>query len=126
MAEEQIECYGVKVYSLPGVFGVKQLVEAREKVGRQVKLGISWDGSTRHLDVRPPTNEDINRLGSMQITCKETYSPYSLFGTSTRKFKQDKPCLGTGRVNIVWTNEKIQEWRQRLGYVILNLVKDTF
>ena len=27
---------------------------------------------------------------------------------------------------IVWSNEKIQEWRQHLGYVIPNLVKKTF
>ena len=31
-----------------------------------------------------------------------------------------------GRVNIVWTNEKIQEWRQRLGYINPHLIKKTF
>ena len=35
---------GVKVYSCPGVFGGKQLVKARDQVGRSVKMGISWDG----------------------------------------------------------------------------------
>ena len=29
-------------------------------------------------------------------------------------------------MNIVWTNEKIQERRQRLGYVISHLIKKTF
>ena len=29
-------------------------------------------------------------------------------------------------MNIVWTNEKIQEWRQRLGYVSHHLMKKTF
>ena len=29
-------------------------------------------------------------------------------------------------MRIIWTNEKIQEWRQRLGYVIPHLVKKTF
>ena len=35
------------------------------------------------------------------------------------------PCLGTGRVKITWTNDKIQEWRQHLGYVSAHLVKKT-
>ena len=52
--EDQIECYGVKLYSRPRVFGGKQLVEARYQVGRYVKLVIPWDGSTRYLDVSPP------------------------------------------------------------------------
>ena len=47
LTEDQIECHGVKVFSRPRVFGGKQLVEARDQVGRVVKLGISWDGSTR-------------------------------------------------------------------------------
>ena len=46
LAEDKIECSGVKVFSRPRVFG-KQLVEYRDQVGRIVKLGISWDGSTR-------------------------------------------------------------------------------
>ena len=54
LAENQIECCGVKVHSRPRVFGGKQLVKARDQVGRSVKLGISWDGSTRYLDVIPP------------------------------------------------------------------------
>ena len=53
LAEDQIECYGVKVYSRPRVFGGKQLVEARYQLGRSVKLGISWGGSTRYLDITP-------------------------------------------------------------------------
>ena len=31
-----------------------------------------------------------------------------------------------GRLKIVWTNEKIQEWTQRLGYVRIHLFKKTF
>ena len=46
LAEDKIECNGVKVFSRPRVFS-KQLVEYRDQVGRIVKLGISWDGSTR-------------------------------------------------------------------------------
>ena len=42
--------------------------------GRSVKIGISWYGSTRYLDVNPPTREDVERLGSMQLTCEEPYS----------------------------------------------------
>ena len=41
LAEDQIECYDVKVYSCPRVFDGKQLVEARYQVGRSIKLGIS-------------------------------------------------------------------------------------
>ena len=54
LAEDQIECYGVKVYSHPRVFGGKQLVEAQDQVGRSIKIGISWDGSNRYLDITTP------------------------------------------------------------------------
>ena len=54
LADDQIECYGVKVYSHPRVFGGKQLVEARYQVGSSIKLGIFWGGSTRYFDVSPP------------------------------------------------------------------------
>ena len=40
--ENQIECYGVKVFFFPGVFVGKQLAEARDQVGNSVKIGISW------------------------------------------------------------------------------------
>ena len=69
LAEHQIKCYGVKVYSRPRVFGGKQLVEAREKVGRSVKIVISWDGSTRYLNITPPhIMDDVERLCSLQVT----------------------------------------------------------
>ena len=50
------------------LFGGKQIFKARDQVGRSVKLGISWDGSTRYLDVTPPTREDVERLGYLQFT----------------------------------------------------------
>ena len=93
---------------------------------RSDKLGISWDGSTRYLDVSPPTRADVERLSSLQITCGEIYLPYSPFGKSTRNFRLSDPCTARDRVKIVWTNEKIQEWRQRIGYVSSHLVKKKF
>ena len=54
LAEDQIECYGVKVFSCLRVFCGKQMVEARDQAGCSVKLDISWDCSTRYLDVSPP------------------------------------------------------------------------
>ena len=77
-------------------------------MGHSVKLGISWYGSTRYLYVIPPTREDINRLGSLQLTCIESYSPYIPFDASNRQFKLDWNFLVTGKVKIVWTNDKIQ------------------
>ena len=53
LAEDQIECCGVNVYSHPRVFGGKQLLKSRYQMGSSVKLGISWDSSTRYLDVVP-------------------------------------------------------------------------
>ena len=55
LAEDQIECYGVKAQSLPRVFGGKKLINARDQVGIPVKLGIIWDGFTRYLYVSPLT-----------------------------------------------------------------------
>ena len=95
-------------------------------MGSSIKLGISWDGSTRYLDISPPTRDDVERLGSLQLTYGEPSSPYSPFGRTTRQFKLDEPCHATGRVKIVWNNYKIQEWRQRLGDVSSHLVKKTF
>ena len=61
------------------------------------------------------TREDVERLGYLQLAYGEPYSPYSPFGITTRQFKLNDSCPARGRVKIVWTNEKIQEWRQRLG-----------
>ena len=108
LAEDQIECFGVKVYLHPRAFGRKQLIDARCQVGNSVKLGISWDGSTRYLDIHPPTREDVNRLGSLKLTRREPYSTYITFGRSNRKFKLDETCLGKGRVNMTWNNKEIQ------------------
>ena len=109
LAEDQIECYSFKVYYSPRVLGRKQLVKDRDQVGRSVKLGISWDGSTIYLDVIPRTREDVERLGYLQLTCGEPYSSYSNFGRTTRQFKLNGTCHTTGRVKIVWTNEGIRQ-----------------
>ena len=95
-------------------------------MGRVVKLGISWDGSTRYLDILPPYKADIERLGSLEITSGEPYSPYSPFRKSTRQFRLSVPCPARDRVKFIWTNEKIQEWRKRLGYVISHMAKKMF
>ena len=73
LTEDQIYSYGVNVYSRPRIFGGKQLIDTREQVGHSIKLGISWDGSTRYLGVHRPTREDVNRLVSLQLTCRELY-----------------------------------------------------
>ena len=78
---------GVKVYSLPRLSCGKQMIDTRDQVGSSVKLGIYWDGSTRHLDVHPPTHEYVKRLGSMYLTCREPYYTYSTFGRPTSQFK---------------------------------------
>ena len=104
LAEDQIECHGVKVFSRLRVLGGNQLVEARYQVGRSVKLVVSWDSTTRYLDVIPPTRYDVERLSSLQITCGEPYSQYIPFRKSTRQFKLNDPCPERGRLNIFWTN----------------------
>ena len=68
LAEDQIECHGVKVYSHPRVFWGNQLVEARYQVGRVVKLAVEWDSSTRYLDVSSPTRVDVFTLNSLEFT----------------------------------------------------------
>ena len=70
--------------------------------------------------------EDVERLGYLQLTCGEPYSPYSPLKRTTRQFKLNIPCSATVRVKVVWNNEKIQERRQRLGNVSPRLVKKTF
>ena len=74
----------------------------------------------------PLTRADVERLGYLYLTCREPYSPYIPFKRTIRRFKLNDPCLTTVRVKIVWNNEKIQEWRQRLGYVRPHLVKKSF
>ena len=66
-------------------YSVEKLVKAKDRVGRSVKIGISWDGSTRYLDVSPPpTKYDVDRIVYFQINCGELYSPDSLFGRTNR------------------------------------------
>ena len=114
------------MFSRPRVFGGRQLVEAKDQAGRVVKLGISWDGSTRYLDISPLTRVDVERLGSLEITYGEPYLPYSPFGENNRQFKLADPCASLDRVKYVWTHEQIQEFWQRLGYVSSHLVNKTF
>ena len=126
LTEDNIDCNGVKVFSRPRVFGGNQLVEARYQVGRIVNLGISWDGSTRYLNISPPNRADVERLSSLHITTVEPYFTYSPLGKSTMQFKLNDPFPERGRVKIIWTNYKIQECRQRLGYVSSHIVNKTF
>ena len=69
LAEDQIKCYGVKVFLHPIVFCGEQLIDYRYQLGSQVKLGISWDVSTIFLNVRPQNIEDINGISSLHPTC---------------------------------------------------------
>ena len=55
LAEDQIDCFCVKLYSRPRVFGGKQLVDARYKVGGPFKLDIYWGGSNIYLCIHPLT-----------------------------------------------------------------------
>ena len=126
LAQDQIECHGVKVYSCPRFFGGNQLVEARDQVRRVVKLAIEWYGSTRYLDVSPPTRVDFLTLNSLESTSGEPYQPYCPFGKITRQLKLSGLCTPLDRVKYVWTNEQITEWRKRLGFISSNMVKNTF
>ena len=40
LAEYQIECYGVNVYSLPRLFCGKELINAKNQVGNPIKIDI--------------------------------------------------------------------------------------
>ena len=95
-------------------------------MGRVVKLTIEWDGSTRYLDVSPPTRVDVLTLNSLEFTSGEPYQPYCPFGKITRQLKLSGPCTSLDRVKYAWTNEQITEWRKRLGYISSNLMKKTF
>ena len=77
------------------------MAEARDQVGRSVRMGISWDGSTRYLDVIPQTRADVEQLSSLQITCVDPNLTYSLLRKSTRQFKLNDPCPAMGRVKIL-------------------------
>ena len=111
LAEDLIECHGVKVFSRPRVLGGKQLVEAKEQVVHIIKLAIAWDGSTRYLAILPPTKVDVATLSSLEITSGEPYLPYSPFGKTTCQFRLSEPCTSLDRVKYAWTNERITEWR---------------
>ena len=42
LEEDQIECFGIKEYSHPRIFGGKMLIDARDQVGNYLKISISW------------------------------------------------------------------------------------
>ena len=102
------------------------MVVAKDQVGCRVKLAIEWDGSTRYLDVIPPTRLDVSTLNSLEFTSGETYQPYCPFGKITRQLKLSEPWTSLDRVKYDWTDEHIKEWRQLLDYISSNLVKKTF
>ena len=102
------------------------MVVTKDQVGRRVKLAIEWDGSTRYLDVTPPTMGDVSTLDSLEFTSGEPYQPYSPFGGITRQLKLKEPCTQLYRVKYAWTEEQITEWPQSLGDISSNLVKKTF
>ena len=126
LAEDQIECHGVKVYSCPRVFDGNQLVESRDQVGRIVKLAIEWYGSTRYLDISPHTRVDVATLNSLEFTLGDPCQPYSPFWKINLQLKLSKPCTSLDRVRYAWTNEQITEWQKRLGYISSKLVKKIF
>ena len=115
LAEDQIKCYGVQVYSRPRVFGGDQKVVARDQVGRLVNLAIEWDGSTRYLNVTPPTRVYVSSLSSLEFTSGEPYQPYSPFEKITGQLKLSEACTSLSRVKYAWTDEQITVWCQRLG-----------
>ena len=41
LMEDQIECFGVKVYSRPRFFSRKHIIDSKYQVGCPVKIGIS-------------------------------------------------------------------------------------
>ena len=98
LAEYQIECNGVQVYTRPRVFGGDQKVVDRDQVGRLANLAIEWDGSTRYLNVTPPTRVDVLSLSSLEFTSGEPYQPYSTFEKITRKLKPSEACTLLSRV----------------------------
>ena len=77
LAENQIECYGVKVYLRPRVFGGKKIVEDRYQVGRSIKIVISWYGSTRYLDVC------WEKTGRLQAWAPTSSAPLEQISTSS-------------------------------------------
>ena len=107
LAEDQIDCHSVKVYSCPRVFGGDQLVVAKDQVGHRVKLEIEWYGSTRYLDISPPTKMDVATLSSLEFTSSEPHQPYSPFGKITRQLKLFEPCTSLDRVKYAWTDTQI-------------------
>jgi len=126
LAEDQIECHGVQVLSRPRVFGGPQKVIAKDQFGRVVNLAIDWDGSTRYLNVRPPTRAEVSSLRSLEFTSGDPYLPYSPSGRISRQLKLMDPCTTLNRVKYIWTDKQITEWCQRLGYISPHLVKKTF
>ena len=95
-------------------------------MGRVVHLSIEWDGSTRYLNVRPPTRAEVSSLRSLEFTSGYPHLPYSPLGRISRQLKTSDPCTSLSRVKYVWADKQITEWRQRLGYISSCLVKKTF
>ena len=86
------------MHSRPRVFGGDQKVVARDQVGRLVNLAIEWDGSTRYLNVRPPTKVDVLSLSSLEFTSGEPYQPYSPFEKINRQLNLSEACTSLSRV----------------------------
>ena len=123
LASDQLEWNGIKVLDRPIAFGGQQCLQSKSWT-----IPLLWDGKTKFFRLRRPTKKDLKTLPIWNLTSKKDYSPESLLRSVINGNTNQQPNDNQDYVvrRIQWTDEKIQEWKIRLGCVNTKTVKKTF
>ena len=76
IAEDQLEYNGVNVHSRAKQFGGRQCIIAKHpKTGKDFKIDLGWDGSTKFILTKYPTKDELKTLPQIQLTANIPYKP---------------------------------------------------
>ena len=132
IAEDQLEHNGVEVHSRAKPFGGRQCIVARHPGTKKAfKIDLGWDGSTKFIRTRYPTQKEKDTLPHIHLTASTPYNPADPnVGTTVRRmithrnraFNWSKP----EGAKYKWTPRLLTEWRARFSYTSSERVKRTF
>ena len=114
LASDQLKWNGIKVLDRSIAFGGQQCLQSKSWT-----IPLLWDGKTKFFCLRRPTKKDLKTLPIWNLTSKKDYSPesflQSVINGKTNQQRNDNQNPVVRRIQ--WTDEKIQEWKIRLGCV---------
>ena len=114
-------------------FGRAQdMIVPHPKTGRPYALGLAWDGSTKYVRSRMPTNKELKKLPFVTLTDEKECNAHEM-GDSKAQIRR----IGTPRCQVVarvcparkkycWNYKLMATWKTRLNYINAEQVRRTF